>query len=233
METELGIAFKTGIGSGKLYEDRYRILDARVPAVREADRGFIYGVMDGVGGAPKGMAAAQLLAQRLIHFFKPENADPTANAIERLLKKANEDIAGWGSIPGTDRPRGAAALTVAWFSPDRRVHLFHAGDTTAYRFDGSNLVPLTAEQGTGRTLNNYAGLGDRFRVQRIGLEVDEGDTLVIVTDGVTKVCSPGQLEAVLLESPSVEVAAQRMVDLSRLLGSRDDITALVAELVEW
>jgi hypothetical protein len=39
-------------------EDRFRLLDANVPIVRESARGFLYGVMDGVGSAPKALRAA-------------------------------------------------------------------------------------------------------------------------------------------------------------------------------
>jgi hypothetical protein len=46
-------------------EDRFRVLDARVPLVRNARRGFLYAVMDGVGSAPKALRAAQHVADRL------------------------------------------------------------------------------------------------------------------------------------------------------------------------
>ena len=108
METEVGIAQKTGLDH-KLYEDRYRILDARAPLVRKADRGIIYGVMDGVGGAPRGMGAAQELCDQLQRFFRPGECEPTTAAIRQIIHDANDEVASWGCIPGTDRPLGAAA----------------------------------------------------------------------------------------------------------------------------
>ena len=232
METEVGIAQKTGLDH-KLYEDRYRILDARAPLVRKADRGIIYGVMDGVGGAPRGMGAAQELCDQLQRFFRPGECEPTTAAIRQIIHDANDEVASWGCIPGTDRPLGAAAATVAWFAPDHRLHLFHVGDTTAYRWDGLNLITLTSEQGSGRALYNYVGLGEHFHVQQIGVEFEEGDTLLLVSDGVTKVCALDHLADTLEANPRVETAAQRIVDLASHLGSRDDITAMVVELCEW
>jgi hypothetical protein len=42
----------------KFYEDRFRLLCLPVPLVSEQDRGEIFAVFDGIGSAPKGMAAA-------------------------------------------------------------------------------------------------------------------------------------------------------------------------------
>ena len=97
-----------------LYEDRYRILGGDVPLVRKAGRGQIFAVMDGVGGAPRGMEAAQHIADVLTGFFTDPSVPPSAAGIETLVRRASDTIHTWGLMEGGDRPMGAAACTAAW-----------------------------------------------------------------------------------------------------------------------
>ena len=90
------------------YEDRFRLLSRDVPLVAEKDIGEIYAVFDGVGSAPKGMAAAQTMADCLVSFFTEPAADLT-----KLLYDTNESIHDWGLMEGSERPLGACAGTVA------------------------------------------------------------------------------------------------------------------------
>jgi len=43
----------------KFYEDRFRLLCHPIPLVAQGNQGEIFAVLDGVGSAPKGMAAAR------------------------------------------------------------------------------------------------------------------------------------------------------------------------------
>jgi serine/threonine protein phosphatase PrpC len=232
METE---AHAHSIGSkAHANEDRYRILDARVPPVAESDRGFLYAVADGVGGAPKGMAAAQIVCDRLLDFYRRDDLPPTAEGLLTLLHEINTEIHALGTMPGSDRPVGAAAATIAWLRPGGLLELFHVGDTAAMLFDGQRVFPLTREHGVGRGLTNYFGAGDIMRVERIPVTAcDEGDLLCLVTDGVTKVATPGHLIHAMTASPNAVIAARRVASLAQHLGSPDDITALVVEVLDW
>jgi serine/threonine protein phosphatase PrpC len=214
-------------------EDRFRVLDARVPLVRNARRGFLYAVMDGVGSAPKALRAAQHVADRLTDFYCLPDIPATSQGIYDLLMQINREIREWGVIDGTDRPLGAAAATVAWFAPDRRLVVFHTGDTFAFVFDGSTLIRLTREHTDGRGITSYLGQGERCRIDVEGVRFEEGDILCLVTDGVTKSMADDHIEAVLKESGGPEIAVRELVSRARARGSHDDITAIVVELEEW
>lgn len=232
METE---AHAHSIGSkAHANEDRYRLLDARVPPVRRSDRGFLYAVADGVGGAPKGMAAAQALCDGLLDFYRRDDIAPTIEGLRSLLRTINDDIHRWGLMPGSSRPVGAAAATIAWYRPGGRLDLFHIGDTAAVLYDGQKVFPLTREHGIGRGLTNYFGAGPGMRIEHIPVTAcDEGDLLCLVTDGVTKVCTPGHLAEALGSSPDTRIAAERVARTALHLRSQDDITALVVEVLDW
>lgn len=232
MITSVGVASVKGLNH-HLNEDRYRLLGGNVPVVEHAHRGHLFAVMDGVGSAPKGMRAAQCVADTLTRFYTDPTVPDTADGVARLLEAANQEINAWGTMPGSDRPLGAAAATAAWFAPTRKVVLFHSGDTVAFHFDGRGIRRLTREHTDGRAITAYVGQGASFRldVERVAFEV--GDVLCLVTDGVTKSMVDGDVEAVLAELTPPDAAARELVARARGKGSRDDITAVVVELAEW
>jgi len=220
-----------------LNEDRYREFGDEHPLVKSAQRGRLFAVMDGVGGSPMGMRAAQHIADRLADFFRPnETAVAGPESLVKLLTTVNEEINAWGLIPGTQRSNGAAAATVVWFSPDRKLYLFHIGDTEAYAWDGKSIRKLNTTSGTGRVISQFYGEGPTFNLEVHTFhdwEIEEGDWICLVTDGVTKSMTPSNIAAVFDELPEVGRAAKEVVECARRLGSRDDITAVIVELEEW
>lgn len=210
------------------------MLGSHAPLIQRVGRGEIYAVMDGVGGAPRGLAAAQHIADRLTDFFRNANSIPaTRQGLRELLTAISVEINQWGMMDGTDRPLGAAASTIAWFMPKQELAIFHAGDTLGLHFDGRTLHKLTLDHSAGRGLLRYFGQGEGFSVDDSVVKFTEGDTLCLVTDGVTKVMNIGEIEAVLREVCDPQRAADEIAQ--RALGKRspDDITALVVQLEEW
>ncbi len=214
-------------------EDRYRLLGGDVPIVRQANRGHLFAVMDGVGSAPKGMRAAQFVADKLTEFYSDPRIPDTTDGIAGLLKAASDEIYAWGLMPGSGQPLGAAAATTAWFAPSRKVVVFHSGDTMAFRFDGSLITRVTREHADGRGITAYVGQGSSFHLDVERVPFEEGDVLCLVTDGITKTMTDGDVGEVLSAFSRPDVAARELVARARGKGSHDDITAVVVELEEW
>ena len=127
-----------------LYERRFRLLSADVPLVANKNIGEIYAVFDGVGSAPKGMAAAQTMADCLVSYFQEPVVDLT-----NLLYDTNRAIHAWGLMESSNRPQGACAGTVALVQGGE-LTILHAGDTVGVRLR-SNERPrvLTTPQERG------------------------------------------------------------------------------------
>jgi len=215
-------------------EDRYLILDGRVPIVASAGCGFLYGVMDGVGSAPHGMSAAQMVADRLGDFYADHGAERTGVALRELLFDVNYEIRDrWGVSPGTRQALGATVATVAWFAPDSRLRILHSGDTMAWRFDQTHLTRLVHEHSHRGLITSYLGMGESLQLDSNAVEFEEGDSLCLVSDGVTKALRDEDVAMILKRFPKPELAASELVKEARLRGSRDDITAIVVDLEEW
>jgi protein phosphatase len=121
--------------------------------------GYLFGVADGIGGAPAGERASLLVAGTLKAFIKEESADllragrqdgEIVKTLSRGLKRCQAALAEevkqhpeyWGM--GTT----LTAAVVLW----PRLYLFHMGDSRAYLLRGGSLRQLTQDQTYAQSL---------------------------------------------------------------------------------
>jgi protein phosphatase len=228
---------KNAKSSSKPYEDRYRLLTKDISIVGKSGRGELFAVLDGIGGAPRGMQAAQAVADCLLDFYrKPENISADSLGLNELLLQSNQAINDWGCMEGTDRPLGGAAGTIAWIH-DQHLTLFHAGDTAGILLR-ENHPPrlLTGLHEFDGGITRYFGLGRRLELEVKTLPLVDGDLILLVSDGVTKVFSTTEAANLVQEiydkTGDIGMAAEELVIRSRSKKSVDDITAMVIEIEE-
>jgi len=215
------------------YEDRYRMLTMEAPLVQKADRGEVFAVIDGVGGAPKGMRAAETVADALIEFFeKSERWKVCPTEFETLLRETSRKIREWGLIEGTDRSLGAAVGTIAW-RIDGDVLLFHAGDTEARILSAGTVRSVLPAEETGGAVIQYFGRGKDFALAKAEIAFGEADQLLLYTDGLRKCLQLGTIDAILKSGHSKEGIVLRLLeDAVRTGNAIDDVTAMVIDLKE-
>lgn len=236
METLIG--YHSLNKKGRPNEDRFRILgggwiqpDERPGPFAERRYGPMFAVMDGVGGAPRGMAAAQRVADRLVELYRTERPIGEG-AILALLSALNLEVHGWGLMEGSDRPLGATTATLAWLAPDQRLRVFHVGDSAALLRRGEHIAAVTQDHGSGAGVGRYLGQGDQFVLDRVTLAFGEDDALCLVTDGVTKGLNRARIGQLLTDyAGEPGLAARQLVEQAARAGVQDDITALVVELL--
>jgi PPM family protein phosphatase len=208
----------------KVNEDSYRLLGNTASLIKAANCGQVFAVFDGMGSAPKGAQAAQAMSDCLRHFFESEQKK-SAKLLQDILFEENKTINDWGFIKGTQKALGACAGTIGWLY-DGKLTLFHAGDTMALLVKDDIERKLTVDHAEGHGIYRYFGLGESLIIDSIHFKIEEGDVLVLVSDGVTKVLSEHQIAECVrqhyLYSP--ERAVKELCRLSELRGSWDDIT---------
>ncbi|MDP2341947.1 MAG: protein phosphatase 2C domain-containing protein [Deltaproteobacteria bacterium] len=226
VRTHVGAATLTNT-KGFPNQDRYRLLGGEVPLVAREPRGHVFAVVDGVGGAPRGGEAAGAVVDVLARFFDPAIPLEAAGLLQ-ILRAVDVAIKAWGDIDGTDRPLGAAAASIAWLAPDARLHVFHAGDTRALLIDGDDVTRLTGDDGGG-ALRNYFGVG-RVLIEHVVHPLEDGVTLCLVTDGVTKVMDDAEIARATVGRRAPEAAAREVVQRARGKRGVDDITCVVVDV---
>jgi serine/threonine protein phosphatase PrpC len=179
---------------------------------------------------------------------RPE-LSPRTNRLAGAIYLANKRIydAGERNL----EQRGMGATVVAAWMEGQRLSIAHVGDSRAYLLRAGALEQLTADhslvaeqvrqglitpqQAESSELQNVLtrALGPH---EEIGIDADEhqlipGDTLLMVTDGVSRMVTDEEIGSTLMTSTSAQEAAERLIDLANENGGVDNSTAIVVRLI--
>lgn len=203
-------------------DDCYALLDARNALVREAGRGVMYAVADGVGSTSQGHLAAELCCETLAEFFttsRPASEDliidliETADAQVRLTTSSASTLVGLWMMAGQAR-------------------VFCLGDSGIYRFHGGRLSRLTPRQVRGRGLAAYVGMGPSVRhalfLDRIYLHPD--DVFLLLSDGVLQAVPEPTLAELYRRTPDALALVDEVQELLSRQEIRDDATLIAVKV---
>lgn len=211
----------------------------------------VVGVADGMGGHNAGEVASALAVEAMRRSI--EAADAAASANELLVSAAtlgNETI--WNAAAEDPAKDGmGTTLVCAFVDAEGRAVIANVGDSRAYLYVGGQAKLVTADHTwvneqvvagvmsqrearvspfrnlLTRTLGNSPSVDvDIFS----GLQLDEGDALVLVSDGVTGYLDEGDIGAILGEAGSAQEAAERLVADAVARGGADNATAVVVSV---
>lgn len=207
------------------------MLSVDVPIVEQAGIGEIFAVADGVGSAPRGMAAAQYLCDRLTGLYRTPTSTGSIESVNELLRIVNEEINGWGTIEGTDRPEGACAATVLLINPERvKCTVFHAGDTRAGLIkDGICQILTPLDQDPGGALLNYFGRHIPS-ITSTSISLELGDRLLLCSDGATKCYSMAEMAEILERNGKRRSGLLELATGCARNPSGDDVTVMVVDI---
>jgi serine/threonine protein phosphatase PrpC len=211
-------------------------------------------VCDGVGGAARGdIASSTAIAQLRKLEDNPPGPDTSesdllglvSNALHRAHDRIAELVDENPTLNGT-----STTATIALFDGER-IGLGHVGDSRAYLFRDGEISQLTTDHTFVQTLIDEGriteaearvhphrnlilravdGLHD-LEPDLFVLEARTGDRLLLCSDGASGVLDAGRL-ADILSSGSPDYAAVELVRASLEAGSSDNVTCLVADVVE-
>lgn len=205
------------------------------------------GVADGVGGGPAGDLASAAFLQRLVAGGQPAS---DAEALVDRIRWANWDL---GAHVRRDPALAgmATTLTALWFAEDGDLLLAHTGDSRAYLLRAGRLsrqtrddsyVQVLVEQGIvreedamthpRRNIITASLSGDATDLVRVDERTPErGDRWMLCSDGVSDYLPDDAIEELLTGIADPQEAADELVRLSLEAGSRDNVTAVVADVM--
>jgi protein phosphatase len=206
-------------------------------------------IADGMGGGPAGDVASATAVQTLRRLDVPPEADlleTLAGAIHRANERLNEIIE---DDPNTD---GMGTTVTAALFDGERVGLAHLGDSRGYLYRDGHLTRITRDhtfvQGLideGRITEDEAqrhphrslllrvlqGNGDSDADLSV-IDVRPGDRILLSSDGIVAgEVSDDTIERVLSRG-SPEAAVIELVQLALQGGGSDNITCVIADVVE-
>lgn len=174
-----------------------------------------------------------------------EGVSSVSNRLASGIRRANEIVHRTAQENGAAQQMGATVVAIRF--DGERMSLAHVGDSRAYRLRGYEFEQLTQDHSfvaeqmrQGRMTSQEAGSStlQNVLVRALGVEpevevdvneelVVQGDTVLLCSDGLTRELTDAQIAAVLADGDPPKQSARRLVDLAKLAGGGDNITAIV------
>ena len=203
---------------------------------------------DGMGGHAAGEVASQLMVEHLEHLDRdPEDADMLA-----LLGAAAEDgnAAIEASVAEHPEQAGMGTTLTATMFNGRELGLIHVGDSRGYLLrngelrqltvddtfvqslvDGGKLAPEDVSSHPQKSLILKAYTGRDVEPHLELIEVKPGDRVLLCSDGLSDPVTQQTIQLALGDG-TPEMAANRLIELALRSGGPDNVTVVVAEVVE-
>lgn len=206
-------------------------------------------VADGVGGAAAGEVASATTAYVVgaMAAIRPA-ADPVRLLVDAVAESHRQLRRGVADDPAR---AGMATTLTALLARHDRLTVVHVGDSRAYLLRQGRLSRLTSDDTfvqaliDQRRLTAEAAKSHPYRSVVLksvnadhapepavwSMDVAPGDRLLVCSDGLSDLVDERQIEA-LLVAPDPDEAAAALVEAALAEGGRDNVTCLVADLVD-
>jgi protein phosphatase len=220
---------------------------------RVSDRGTLFMVADGMGGAAAGEIASEMAVEVVLQQLRRRWRDATTvepvafvGTLKAATEVANATIHHYAGDHPELRGMGTTA-TIAGLLGDT-LYLAQVGDSRAYLVRDGVAIQITKDQSlmqklieAGEITVEEAEMSDRRNIilQALGPEphvkidlthqrVRRDDVLVLCSDGLSGLVRTDDIARAVTEEANPELAAERLVDLANSSGGPDNITVVIA-----
>ena len=207
-------------------------------------------VADGVGGAIGGKLASGVAVRSVVEYlaeavgcvqdFDVDREQTFLDHLSRAVERGHDRLKAMFQAQGGPATT-LTMVTVVW----PRAYVVHVGDSRGYYLRNRTLKQFTRDQTMGDYLVDIGAVTEQH-AQKAGLynvlssavggdlvpsvgvvDLTEGDTLLLCSDGLTKHV-PDERIAQLLGTNDPETAAQSLIDAALEGGGSDNVTVVVA-----
>ncbi len=255
---------KTDVGRTREHnEDRFLVADltrkdaSLLPQVRQHDlgeRGSLFVVADGMGGAAAGELASQMATDTIFaHLLRAWNAETEAtpqrfaHRLKEAVEVANASI--HAHAKAHPEVKGMGTTTTAAGVLGDHLYLTQVGDSRAYLVRGGVAHQLTKDQSlmqrlveAGELTEEEAAQSERRNIilQALGpdpkvkvdlthQEVRRGDVLVLCSDGLSGQVKKEEIAQVVTQANGdLSAACDRLIAMANERGGPDNITVVMA-----
>jgi len=216
----------------------------------DAARG-IFAVADGVGGAEAGEVASQTAVEVLDEAFRHRVSDgeDVEDLMELAIQRANSSIHQMAA----EHPRFSMMATtiVSLHVEGNRATIGHVGDSRLYRISPDGRLHretkdhsvveeevragrMTPEQALNHPSKNVIsralGAEASVEVDMKTIEVADGTTFLLCSDGITRHIPDNELRQLLTSGPNLDQTCEEMKRRCYERGAEDNLTAVIVQV---
>lgn len=211
--------------------------------------GRFFILADGMGGHAGGQEASQIATRIIRQYLEQEwNAyEEPQGLLKYAINQANEAILA-DQIEHPERQDMGTTIVVVIFW-HQEVWRAHVGDSRLYCLRSGVLAQITedhtwvsraiksgdisAEQAKvhpwRHVLSQCLGRKELYRFDIDPLDVQQGDRLLLCSDGLSEEVTDDQIQSILVDSETLEKAALCLVEAAKENGGSDNITVVLVD----
>jgi protein phosphatase len=206
-------------------------------------------VADGVSGFEGGEVASQRAVEAFLRCYGEQPALPVSKRLARAIQRANIEVHDLALV--VPELRGMATTMTAVAVDGAMLHAVHVGDCRLYLVRRGELRQLSkdhtvvgervrmgvmsesrARQHPDRSvLTRSLGRELIVAVDRISTELEQGDVVVVCSDGLYNVLDEGEIRGRVVEQPAPE-ACRTLIEAANARGTADNLTVAVLRLLK-
>lgn len=213
----------------------------------------IFAVADGVGGAEAGEVASQTAVEVLDEAFRHHEANiDMEDLMEIAIQRANSSI--YRMSRESPRLSMMATTVVALHLDGRKATIGHVGDSRLYRVSPEGQIfretadhsvveeevragRMTPDQAANHPSRNVIsralGAEDSVEVDMKTIEVEDGTSFLLCSDGITRHIPDNELRKLLISNKTADEICEEMKRICYERGAEDNLTAVLVRVGDF
>jgi serine/threonine protein phosphatase PrpC len=244
----LNVAQRTDVGRHRSHNEDNVAYIVPKDAILQSKKGALFIVADGMGGHAAGEVASEMAVSTISTLYYQDTDGDIAASLLRSIKYTNALI--YQQARQQAEHNGMGTTCVAAVLLNNRAYIANVGDSRAYLVRHGWVRQISqdhswvAEQVRAGTMNAAEARMHQMRnmiTRSLGslpeVEVDifieqvqEGDTLVLCSDGLSGMISDSEIAQTVQQYPPQE-CVHRLIEQANAHGGTDNITVLVARVL--
>jgi serine/threonine protein phosphatase PrpC len=226
----LQLSFAEASATGPRAENQDALRSVTPAPALAASKGYLFAIADGVSQcADGGLAACSTLQALALDYYATPETWSVAQALDRLLLAQNR----WLQANGGGQP--LLTTVSALVMRGRRFTLAHVGDCRVYRWHAERLQRISEDHvwdqpGMQHVLKRALGLDQHLVLDFLDGELRDGESFVLLSDGVWSTLGDTAIAAILRDQPDLHSAAKTLVNAAHLAGSQDNASSLLVRV---
>lgn len=206
----------------------------------------IYVVADGMGGHNAGEVASKMAAEGIVNYVGENFSENTKDVVlKNAIEKVNKDI--YFHSLKNDCLNGMGTTITACLITKDWIKIANVGDSSCFGITNNEIIKITKDHSlvqelvdSGSISENEAanhpkkniitraiGTSDKVDVDIFDIIENKYDKYVLCSDGLTNELTKEDIIKVINEEKDLSLACERLVNIAKYKGGRDNITVLL------